>query len=66
MRKDPAEQIQHELKRKGLLLADFTGDDDPELSVLIGADYYWHIGSSRVERLTEMLVALESTFGWSV
>ncbi|XP_021468061.2 uncharacterized protein LOC110529827 [Oncorhynchus mykiss] len=62
--KVPGEQIQHELNRRGLQLADFPGDDnDPELSVLIGADYYWQIVSGRVERLTETLVALESTFG---
>eukprot|EP00063_Salmo_salar_P084036 XP_014058871.1 PREDICTED: uncharacterized protein LOC106606921 [Salmo salar] len=65
--KVPGEQIQHELNRKGLQLADFPGDDnDPELSVLMGADYYWQIVSGRVERLTETLVALESTFGWLV
>lgn len=65
--KVPGEEIQHELKRKGLRLADFPGnDDDPELSVLIGADYYWQIVTSKMERLTETLVALESTFGWSV
>ena len=65
--KVPGEQIQHELNRKGLQLADFPGDDnDPEISVLKGADYYCQIVSSRVERLTEILVALESTFGWLV
>ena len=65
--KVPGDQIQLEMKKKGLQLADFPGnDDDPELSVLIGADYYWQIVSGRVERLTETLVALESTFGWSV
>ncbi|XP_064792902.1 uncharacterized protein LOC135513859 [Oncorhynchus masou masou] len=65
--KVPGERIQHELSKRGLQLADFPGDDnDPELSVLIGADYYWQIVSGRVERLTETLVALESTFGWSV
>ena len=65
--KVPGDQIQYELKKKGLQLADFPdNDDDPELSVLIGADYYWQIVSGKVERLTETLVALESTFGWSV
>ena len=65
--KVPGDQIQRELKKKGLQLADFPdNDDDPELSILIGADYYWQVVSGRVERITETLVALESTFGWSV
>ena len=29
------------------------------------ADCYWQIVSEKAERLTETLVALESTFGWS-
>ncbi|XP_035768984.1 probable voltage-dependent N-type calcium channel subunit alpha-1B [Neolamprologus brichardi] len=65
--KVPGEQIQHELKKRGLQLADFPGsNEEPEHAVLIGADYYWQIVTGRVERLTETLVALESTFGWSV
>lgn len=59
----PGDQIQYELKKKRLRLADFPdNDDDPELSVQIGADYYWQMVSGRVERLTETLVAVESTF----
>ncbi|RXN23946.1 interferon-induced very large GTPase 1-like protein [Labeo rohita] len=38
----------------------------PELSMLIGGDYYWCIVSGRVERITDALVAVESIFGWSV
>ncbi|CAI5682672.1 unnamed protein product [Oreochromis niloticus] len=65
--KVPGEQIQHELKKRRLQLADFPGsNEEPELAILIGADYYWQIVTGRVERLTETLVALESTFGWSV
>lgn len=64
--KVPGEQIQKEMKRRGLQLADSDGDYKPELSVLIGSDYYWQIVSGRVERLTKSLVALESTFGWAV
>ncbi|KAK0150107.1 hypothetical protein N1851_009132 [Merluccius polli] len=64
--KVPGEHIQKEMNKRGLQLADFVGDDEPELSVLIGSDYYWQIVSGRVERLTESLVALESTFGWAV
>lgn len=64
--KVPGENIQKEMNKRGLQLADFAGDDEPELSVLIGSDYYWQIVSGRVERLTNSLVALESTFGWAV
>lgn len=64
--KVPGEHIQKEMKRRGLQLADCDGDHKPELSVLIGSDYYWQIVSGRVERLTKSLVALESTFGWAV
>lgn len=66
--KVPGEHVQNKLKAKGLQLADVFSEDtnDSELSVLIGADYYWQIVSGRVERLTESLVALESIFGWTV
>lgn len=66
--KVPGQHIQRELKRKGLRFADVNLDGiaDAELSVLIGADYYWKTVSGRIERLTDTLVALESVFGWSV
>lgn len=64
--KVPGEHLQTEIKRRGLLLADFPGDEKPELSLLIGSDYYWKIVTGQVERLTESLVALETTFGWAV
>ncbi len=31
------------MKRSGLPLADFPGDDKPELSVLIGSNYYLEV-----------------------
>lgn len=42
------------LRRKGLQLADFplAGADDPELSVLIGTDYYWQVVLGKVQRIT--------------
>lgn len=48
--KVPGKPIQEELKRKGLQLADFPleGTYDTELSVLIGADYYWRLVSGKV------------------
>ncbi|XP_030584685.1 uncharacterized protein LOC115779925 [Archocentrus centrarchus] len=66
--KVPGEPIQRELERRGLQFADAPADgaNDSELSVLIGADFYWSTVSGRVERLTDKLVALESVFGWSV
>lgn len=36
--KVPGEHIQKEMEKIGLELADFTGDDNTELSVLIGSD----------------------------
>lgn len=54
------------MKRRGLPLADFSGDNKHELSVLMGSDNYWQIVTGQVERLTESLVALESTFGWAI
>lgn len=48
--KVPGDHIQREMKGRGLQLADFPGDEKPELSVLIGSDYYWQIVSGRVER----------------
>lgn len=52
----------------GLPSADVSGtsDEDLELSVLIGADYYWKLVSGRVERLSESLVAIETIFSWTV
>lgn len=64
----PGEQIQKQLEKRGLTSADVSGstDQDLELSVLIGADYYWKMVSGRVERLSGPLVAIETIFGWTV
>ena len=66
--KVPGSPIQEELKKNGMQLADFSleGTDDPGLSVLIGADYYWQAVSGKVQRITETLVAIESIFGWAL
>ncbi|KAI3361691.1 hypothetical protein L3Q82_002048 [Scortum barcoo] len=66
--KVPGKPLQEELERKGLQLADFSldGSDDPELSVLIGGDFYWQVVSGKVQRLTYSLVAIESSFGWAL
>lgn len=64
----PGNHVQEECMRKGLRLADFPleGNNDPELSLLIGADFYWQVVSGKVERITDSLVAIESSFGWTV
>ncbi|KAK0137861.1 Pro-Pol polyprotein [Merluccius polli] len=64
----PGEQIRRQLEQKGLPSADVSGSsgEDLELSVLIGADYYWKMVSGRVERLSESLVAIETIFGWTM
>ncbi|KAI3375601.1 hypothetical protein L3Q82_003921 [Scortum barcoo] len=66
--KVPCKPLQEEVERKGLQLADFSldGSDDPELSVLIGGDFYWQVVSGKVQRLTKSLVAIESSFGWTL
>jgi len=66
--KVPSEHIQHQLEKKGLPVADVsTGDkDELELSVLIGADYYWKVVTGKTERLSDALVAIETIFGWAV
>jgi len=46
--KVPGEHVPKEINKRGLQLADFAGDDEPELSVLTGSDYYWQIVSGRV------------------
>ncbi|XP_054628394.1 uncharacterized protein LOC129179316 [Dunckerocampus dactyliophorus] len=64
----PGEQIRKHLEGKGLTTADVSSssDEELELSVLIGADYYWKVVSGKVERLSESLVAIETMFGWTV
>lgn len=64
--KVPDDQIQRLMKDRGLQLADFPLEGDPELLVLIGADFYWKVVSGKIERLTDSLVALDSTFGWAI
>ncbi|XP_041852929.1 uncharacterized protein LOC121647490 [Melanotaenia boesemani] len=64
----PGEPVQEELKRRGLQLADFPleSTEGPELALLIGADYYWHIVSGKIQRIINSLVAIESSFGWAL
>lgn len=52
--KVPGEHIRGEFKKRGLQLADFEldGADGPELSVLMGADFYWQVMTGKMERLT--------------
>lgn len=66
--KVPSKHIQQQLEKKGLPVADVSsgGKEDLELSVLIGADYYWRVVTGKTERLSDALVAIETTFGWAV
>lgn len=60
--KIPGVPIQEGLERHGLQLADFPlENDEPELSLLIGADYYCQVVSGKVQR-----IAVESSFGWAL
>ncbi|GBN44277.1 hypothetical protein AVEN_211376-1 [Araneus ventricosus] len=51
-------------KLKGLQLADCVENKDKNISILIGADYYYEIVSGRLKRLNDKLVATETIFGW--
>ncbi|KAK3522808.1 hypothetical protein QTP86_001571 [Hemibagrus guttatus] len=65
--KVPDDHIQRLIREKGLQLADFPLEGaDPELLVLIGADFYWKVVSGKIERLTDSLVALDGAFGWTI
>ena len=54
-----------ELKEKGIYVNDI-GDQQPDIEVLIGADYYANWLTGRKLCLNNGLVALETCFGWTV
>lgn len=60
--------IQEECKRKGVRLDDFLLEDNnnPKFSLLIGADFYWHVVSGKVQRITDSLVAIKCSLGWTM
>ncbi|CAL1282487.1 unnamed protein product [Larinioides sclopetarius] len=51
-------------KLKNLQLADCVNYKDKNISILIGADYYYEIVTGRLKRLNDKLVATETIFGW--
>lgn len=62
------EALRRELEQKGMQMADtvVSGMEKQELGVLIGGDQYWKVVSGKVERLSGLLVALDSKFGWLI
>lgn len=55
------------LKTRGLCLANRTfKEDSNNISILIGADYYWRIATGKTERLNSNLMALDTILGWTV
>ena len=58
-------KVRRALETKGRQVADIPiRGMDMELGILIGGDYYWKIVTGQMERMSDTLVALESTFGW--
>ncbi|GFV16585.1 DUF1758 domain-containing protein [Trichonephila clavipes] len=51
---------------KNVQLADPYEFNDKEISILIGADYYYQVVTGRITRLNKNLVTVETLFGWSL
>ncbi|GFY35079.1 reverse transcriptase domain-containing protein [Trichonephila clavipes] len=51
---------------KNVQLADSYEFNDEEISILIGADYYYQVVTGRITRLNKNLVTVETLFGWSL
>ncbi|GFR25568.1 uncharacterized protein TNCT_237851 [Trichonephila clavata] len=51
---------------KNVQLADSYEFNDKEISILIGAHYYYQVVTGRITRLNKNLVAVETLFGWSL
>ncbi|GFU12091.1 reverse transcriptase domain-containing protein [Trichonephila clavipes] len=51
---------------KNVQLADSYEFNDKEISILIGADYYYQVVTGRITRLNKNLVTVETLFGWSL
>ncbi|GFQ84751.1 uncharacterized protein TNCT_690321 [Trichonephila clavata] len=51
---------------KNVQLADSYEFNVKEISILIGADYYYQVVTGRIARLHKNLVAVETLFGWSL
>ncbi|KAH7934170.1 hypothetical protein HPB49_022387 [Dermacentor silvarum] len=53
------------LEEQGLELADGT-QDEAEIGLLLGSDYYWEVTTGSVRRLDSGFVAAETIFGWTL
>ncbi|XP_055944345.1 uncharacterized protein LOC129975315 [Argiope bruennichi] len=53
------------LKRKNIELSD-TGEDTPEIDLLIGADYLGVLLTGSIEHIDKNLVAIKTKLGWTV
>ncbi|GFW66138.1 uncharacterized protein TNCV_1710371 [Trichonephila clavipes] len=51
---------------KNVQLADSYEFNDKEISIFIGADYYYQVVTGRITRLNKNLVTAETLFGWSL
>ncbi|GFS51946.1 reverse transcriptase domain-containing protein [Trichonephila clavipes] len=51
---------------KNVQLADPYEFNDKEISILIGAYYYYQVVTGRITRLNKILVTVETLFGWSL
>ncbi|GFW42261.1 uncharacterized protein TNCV_1207161 [Trichonephila clavipes] len=51
---------------KNVQLADSYEFNNKEISILIGADYYYQVVTGRITRLNKNLVTVETLFGWSL
>ncbi|GFT62589.1 DUF1758 domain-containing protein [Trichonephila clavipes] len=51
---------------KNVQLADPYEFNDKEISILIGADYYYQLVTGRITRLNKNLVTVGTLFGWSL
>ncbi|GFW80456.1 reverse transcriptase domain-containing protein [Trichonephila clavipes] len=51
---------------KNVQLADPYEVNGKEISILIGADYYYQVVTGRITRLNQSLVTVETLFGWSL
>ncbi|XP_055906898.1 uncharacterized protein LOC129942111 [Eupeodes corollae] len=53
----------------GFCLADSNlceREQEDGLSVLVGADYYWKVVTGRYKRITSLLTAVDTIFGWTL
>ncbi|XP_035223434.1 uncharacterized protein LOC118196140, partial [Stegodyphus dumicola] len=61
----PDKNIEKQFRRlKNVQLADCYEFNNKEISILIGADYYYDIVTGRITCLSKTLVAVETLFGW--